>query len=388
MKVGSGTSIAVVAPSPILTVTVEPDGDIHLHAGGQGFWVARLAARLGPEVTLCAAFGGETGTVLRPLIAAEAIKIWEIATDARNGAYIHDRRSGARRVVAQTRGTSLSRHTVDDLYGAAFATGMRAAVTVLTGTDPAGLVPSGFYSRIARDLGSNGRAVIGDLTGAELDAAVSGGLMLLKVSADSLVAEGRTTSAEDSIISWMQMVSGAGARHVIVTRGAAPALALLDGELVAAAPPQTTPNDERGAGDAMMAALAAALSARSSLVDALRHGIAAGAMNVTRSGLGTGRPEAIDLIAEHVQVTQVSAAADTAQHTSMPALPPCEGRSRYRRMATAVAGAKGATDVGEFCHSRRPSPIAHRRHADADAWSGRLAGAERADVRECRPLGA
>ena len=349
MKVGTGTSIAVVAPSPILTVTVEPDGDIHLHAGGQGFWVARLAARLGPEVTLCAAFGGETGTVLRPLIAAEAIKIWEIATDSRNGAYIHDRRSGARRVVAQTRGTSLSRHTVDDLYGAAFATGMRAAVTVLTGTDPAGLVPSGFYSRIARDLGSNGRAVIGDLTGAELDAAVSGGLMLLKVSADSLVAEGRATSAEDSIISWMRMVSGAGARHVIVTRGAAPALALLEGELVSAAPPQTTPNDERGAGDAMMAALAAALSARRSLVDALRHGIAAGAMNVTRSGLGTGRPEAIDLIAEHVQVTRVAVTADTAQQTSMPALAlvrsPATGTTAIASEATAVAGVKGATDV-------------------------------------------
>ena len=319
MEVGTGTSVAVVAPSPILTVTVEPDGDIHLHAGGQGFWVARLAARLGPAVTLCAAFGGETGTVLRPLIAAEAIKIWEIATDARNGAYIHDRRSGARRVVAQTRGMSLSRHTVDDLYGAAFATGMRAAVTVLTGTDPAGLVPTGFYSRIARDLGSNGRAVIGDLTGAELDAAVSGGLMLLKVSADSLLAEGRATADQDSIISWMRMVSGAGARHVIVTRGAAPALALLDGELVSAAPPQTTPNDERGAGDAMMAALAAALSARRSLVDSLRHGVAAGAMNVTRSGLGTGRPEAIDLIAEHVRITPVSAAAATTRQTSTPA---------------------------------------------------------------------
>jgi 1-phosphofructokinase len=330
MEAGTGTSVAVVAPSPILTVTIEPDGDIHLHAGGQGFWVARLAARLGPEVTLCAAFGGETGTVLRPLIAAEAIKTWEIATDARNGAYIHDRRSGARRVVAQTRGASLSRHTVDDLYGAAFATGMRSAVTVLTGTDPAGLVPAGFYGRIASDLGSNGRTVIGDLTGAELDAGVSGGLLLLKVSAESLAAEGRTATDEDSIIGWMRKVSRAGARHVIVTRGAAPALALLDGELLAAAPPQTTPNDERGAGDAMMAAIAAALSAQRSLVDALRHGVAAGAMNVTRSGLGTGRPEAIDLIAEHVQVTAVSAAADDAQRTSMPAL---SLRSRATRRA-------------------------------------------------------
>lgn len=48
--------IAVFAPSPLLTITIELATDrpeVHLHAGGQGFWVARLAATLGAEVTLC-----------------------------------------------------------------------------------------------------------------------------------------------------------------------------------------------------------------------------------------------------------------------------------------------------------------------------------------------
>ncbi len=319
MEAGARTDISVVAPSPMLTVTVEPDGDIHLHAGGQGFWIARQAARLGASVTLCAAFGGETGTVLKSLISAEAIPIWEIAADGRNGAYIHDRRSGARQVVAQTRGSNLSRHAVDDLYGAAFATGMRAAVTVVAGTDPAGLVPPGFYGRIARDLAANGRTVIGDLTGAELDAGVSGGLTLLKVSAETLAAEGRAALDDDGIIGWMRTASGQGARHVIVTRGAAPAVALLDGSLMTAAPPQATPNDARGAGDSMMAAIGAALAAGGSLIDAFRHGVAAGAMNVTRSGLGTGRREAIDALAEHVRVTAVAPDPSGAGTTSTPA---------------------------------------------------------------------
>jgi len=305
------SDIAVVAPSPVLTVTVEPDGDIHLHAGGQGFWVARQAARLGPKVTLCAAFGGETGMVLRPLMAAEAITTSDVMSDAWNGVYIHDRRSGTRHVVAQAPGAKLSRHAVDDLYGAAFAAGMRATVTVLTGTDPAGLVPAAFYARIARDLESNGRTVVADLTGAALDAAISGGLTLLKVSAQELEAEGGCeTQDERSIIGWMQGVSRAGTENVIVTRGAEPAIALLNGRLITAAAPQTTPNDERGAGDSMLAAIAAALSGRRSLVDALRHGVAAGAMNVTSSGLGTGRPEHIDVIAEHVQISRVAARTD------------------------------------------------------------------------------
>jgi hypothetical protein len=33
--------------------------EVHLHAGGQGFWVARLAKRLRADVVLCCALGGE-----------------------------------------------------------------------------------------------------------------------------------------------------------------------------------------------------------------------------------------------------------------------------------------------------------------------------------------
>jgi fructose-1-phosphate kinase PfkB-like protein len=50
----------VFAPDPLLTVTVEAgsDGDeIHLNAGGQGFWVAQMIANLGVGVSLCGPVG-------------------------------------------------------------------------------------------------------------------------------------------------------------------------------------------------------------------------------------------------------------------------------------------------------------------------------------------
>jgi 1-phosphofructokinase len=56
--------LAVFAPSPIVTVTVEEAAagrpEINFHPDGQGFWVARMAARLGASVVLCAAVGGES----------------------------------------------------------------------------------------------------------------------------------------------------------------------------------------------------------------------------------------------------------------------------------------------------------------------------------------
>jgi hypothetical protein len=45
--------ITVFAPSPVLTITIESGvarDEVHLHAGGQGFWVAQLAATLGASV--------------------------------------------------------------------------------------------------------------------------------------------------------------------------------------------------------------------------------------------------------------------------------------------------------------------------------------------------
>ncbi|MDO9590149.1 MAG: hypothetical protein Q7J04_03290, partial [Microcella sp.] len=47
--------IVVFAPAPQLTVTVEAEGkheSVHLHAGGQGVWQARMLTEMGCTVTL------------------------------------------------------------------------------------------------------------------------------------------------------------------------------------------------------------------------------------------------------------------------------------------------------------------------------------------------
>ncbi len=80
--------VAVFAPSPQLTVTVEDlDGepDVHLHAGGQGFWQSRMIAALGVDAVVCATFGGETGRVLRTLLEGEHVDLRARQVAARNG---------------------------------------------------------------------------------------------------------------------------------------------------------------------------------------------------------------------------------------------------------------------------------------------------------------
>ena len=300
----------MLGPSPVLTITVEPGAGrpaVHLHAGGQGFWVARLAATLGAHVTLCCALGGEPGHVLRSLIEAEPITLRNAPARAPNGVYIHDRRGGERVEIVNVEGTPLDRHASDALYGIALAAGLDADVTLLTGCQPSDLVEPDLYRRLARDLRRNGKVAIADLTGPPLHAVLEGGVELLRLSEEELVAERYAgTDTLEELVAGARRLHAAGARQVLVSRADAPALLIADGDrpsetLLAA--PRFEALDPSGTGDSMFAATAVGLARGSSVLDALRLGMAAGALNATRRGLGTGTREEIERLAAHVSVS-------------------------------------------------------------------------------------
>src|SRR5690606_7136285 len=111
-------------------------------------------------VTLCAPFGDDTGRVLRTLIEAEGVRVRAVDIHGANGAYVHDRRSGEREEIAQSPTTELTRHEIDDLYGAALMAGLEAQVTVLTGPTPGEQFPADFYRRLAADIHTNGGRIV------------------------------------------------------------------------------------------------------------------------------------------------------------------------------------------------------------------------------------
>lgn len=312
----AGGRIAVFAPSPLLTVTVEPGSDrpeVHLHAGGQGFWVARLAATLGADVVFCCALGGEPGRVLRGLIEAQSLTLRAAGARTPNGVYIHDRRSGNRVEVVNVDSRPLHRHAADELYGIALAAGLDADLTLVTGCRPADLVGSDVYRRLVSDLRANGRRVIADLTGPPLRAALEGGVELVRLSEEELVREGYAAGKElPELAAGGRALHDAGAANVLVSRASAPAVLIGDGQppgLVELAGPAFEALDHAGTGDSMFAATGVGLARGMGMIEALRLGMAAGALNATRRGLGTGTREEIERLAAHVTVRPVQAAA-------------------------------------------------------------------------------
>lgn len=298
---------AVFAPSPLLTVTVEQDmsgeAEVHLHAGGQGFWIARMIVALGVDACLCAPLGGEAGLVLRSLVEAEGVTVASGASTRANGAYVHDRRDGEREVVADMPPAVLSRHEVDALYSATLAAGMAADVAVIGGPASPEMLPVDVYRRLAADLRSAGADVVADLSGDTLTAALEGGVTVIKVSHSDLMEDGRLTDDDpETLLATMHELAREGAQHVVLSRGADPTMALVDGEPLEIAGPGMQRVDHRGAGDSMTAGLAVALAHGEDLRSALRLAAAAGTANVTRKGLATGQRQVIEQLARRIAV--------------------------------------------------------------------------------------
>jgi 1-phosphofructokinase len=306
-------SLTVFSPSPLLTITVEAAGtprqEIHLHAGGQGFWVARMAALLGCKVSLCCALGGESGAVLRALIARENVELLSVDCAEPNGVYIHARRDGVREQLARTESKRLSRHEADELYGLALSAALDAGVALLTGVDPPSVLDSEVYRRLAGDLRSNGVRVIADLAGSSLKAALAGGVDLLKISEEEVLGEALASSAGVAdLLEAMDRLHRSGAQTVLVSRAEEPALVLdgSSGTYLELTGPRVETLEPRGTGDSMFAALGASLASGQELQAALRLAMAAGCLNATRHGLGTGTRQQIEQLSRHIEIGELT----------------------------------------------------------------------------------
>lgn len=307
-------SVVIFAPSPVLTVTVEDiegTADIHIHAGGQGVWQARMLRALGASVTMCGVFSGETGRVAQHLISDEGVRVLSVAGQGSSGAYLHDRRGGERHILAESPGDRLTRHELDELYGLTLQAGMEAGTVILSGTGREDAVPPDMYRRLAADLGAAGCTVVADLAGERLTAVVAGKPAVIKMADDEIVASGRAAGTDrDEIIEAMHQLAREGAATVIVTRAHLPSLLLSEGAVSEIHVPELQSVDTSGAGDSLTAGVTAVLADGGSVHDAVVLGTAAGAQNVTRHGLGTGEAEAIRQLALLVRIVPLDEAGD------------------------------------------------------------------------------
>jgi 1-phosphofructokinase len=307
-------TVTVFAPVLHLTVTVESGAsesdEIHIHPGGQGFWIARMLKHLDERPLLCGPQGGETGRVLMGLLGQFGMDTSTVEIAQATPAIIQDRRSGDREPIAESPNVNLARHEIDDIYGRFLDRAMASAVAVVTGQSHE-IFPIDFYRRLGHDLSSAEVCVVADLHGPELWAFLEGGpIDVLKVSDEDLECDGllgNADAADEECLATLARLHSSGARAIVLSRQHKTALARDGDDLYRANAPELHPADHRGAGDSMTAGLTSGTRRGLDFIGTLRLACAAGAANVTRHGLGSAEEGLIPELAERTNVEAIRA---------------------------------------------------------------------------------
>ncbi|MCD2441765.1 hexose kinase [Agromyces sp. SYSU K20354] len=261
--------ILTVTPNPAEDLTWHVDrlrpGDTHRvdagasRAGGKGINVARVLAAEGHDVLALSTAGGATGAGLAEDLERSGLRhvLVPVAGETRRSIAIVDEASGDTSIFNE-RGADLSPVEAADLLAEAARLGRAAAVAVISGSLPPGLEPDAVAALVA-ELIAAGVAVVVDTSGPGLLAAARAGATVLKPNRDELAA----VTGESDPVAGARVLLDAGASVVVVSLGAE-GLLVLDATDAArgirARLPKPLHGNATGAGDAAVAAIAAALA--------------------------------------------------------------------------------------------------------------------------------
>jgi 6-phosphofructokinase 2 len=332
-----GASSAGQSAAAVLTVTVNPALDVsmaieHLvpdhkmrahdcrrEAGGGGVNVSRALRRLGVPSTSFVVVGGSIGSELVSRIGAAGLDVveFDIADTTRESVAITETCTN-RQYRVTVEGPTIEDPSV--LLRSIVDAATTARMVVLSGGLAPGLPPD-FYAQVIAHVGPHTTTIV-DSHGPGL-AAAAGSATIIKPSQRELAAlVGWEPSTADEIERAARQVLAAGSvEAVVASRG--PSGALLAAREMAPVwfrPPAVRPVSAVGAGDSMVAGIAASLLAGSDLVEAVRRGVAAGTAAVLTPGSQLCDSADVEWLADQVSVTPAA---------STPAVRPARSESRH-----------------------------------------------------------
>jgi fructose-1-phosphate kinase PfkB-like protein len=262
-------------------------------AGGKGINVARALKRLDVPVVATGLAGGRTGTRIVEELTAEAIlnDFVRIKEESRTSTAVVDPTGNTYTEINEW-GPRVSPGELEVLLEKLHYLARGADYVVFAGSLPRA-VEEGFYGEAIRDLHRRGVRVVLDTEGDPL----------------RLGIDAEPEDEEDFSMA-LDAISEIGARNVqITTDNGCFALLREDRNLrrLRAEAPLLEPVSVVGAGDALLAQYLAARLEGSSVEDALRLGVAAGAASVLEVGAGRFDPREAARLAPAVRVDELAA---------------------------------------------------------------------------------
>jgi 6-phosphofructokinase 2 len=298
--------MSTAPPAPVITLTLNPALDVttsvdrvvsrhklrcaapRVEAGGGGVNVARAILALGGAATPIYTAGGLPGERYRVIMHHEGMPGVPISIggETRESLNVTDREKGQQyRFVLP--GPALTGEERDRCLAAVASSLSPGGYLVMSGSLPPG-TPDDFVADVARVAHAHGSACAVDVSGPALAAAVDAGVDLIKASLRELCdLTGSTLATEgEQDAALRHLLERSAVTTIIVTAGSDGATLATRAGIIRA---PAFPVEERsavGSGDAFLAAFVLRTVQGRSPLDALRAGLAAGAVMAAEVGTG------------------------------------------------------------------------------------------------------
>lgn len=319
--------IRTVTLNPALDQTIQLDalvrGQVHraqavrFDPGGKGVNVASCLSDWNLATVATGLLGADNAAPFETLFAAKGIedRFVRVPGETRTNIKLLEISGDGVTTDINLPGPFVGRAALDQVR-AQFTTVVEGDIVVLSGSLPASL-PHDTYRDISRDLRTAGARVILDASGpalAEVLTASQDALpFCIKPNRHELEAwVGRPLEEPAAVLAAARSLLGLGMSLVVVSLGVQGALFVSGEGFLHAAPPALERGSSVGAGDAMVAGLAAALTAASDLEATARLATAFAAGKLRHSGAHLPDRETILGLAALTEITQALAWAGSA----------------------------------------------------------------------------
>jgi 1-phosphofructokinase family hexose kinase len=280
---------------------------LHIDYGGKGFNVSRALEALGQRSVALGFLGGGAGVKIA--LGLEELGISVDAVDIRgetrtNVSIVSE--ADKRHVKVNEFGPIVTQVEQETLLDKVQTLARPGDWWVLGGSLPRG-VPDDFYAKIVNRVQLRGARVLLDAAGAPLKHGCEALPYLVKPSlSQALELTGLSPTEGEDIGVVLAAVHELGAKTVVVTLGEDGAAAFDGADAWLVEPPKVEVYSTVGASGALMAGLIWGLSQKFSLDEALRWGVAAGAVSASREGTAVARRGAVEPFVQAVTVSPLS----------------------------------------------------------------------------------
>ena len=306
--------LLIITPNPALDRTmvfpglrlgaVQRTDDVVVAAGGKGLNVARAARTLAQTTLVCAPLGGLTGEMVARLAEAEGIAgRWSRqGAETRTCILLVDPEGGDATALNES-GPVFTANDWESFRAMTLSAACESQLCLLSGSLPRGVTPAAL-GELLGELGSVGRRVIVDTSGAALTAALAARPYGVKVNGAELGAalgRGEVTDIADASMALAEL-RARGVELAAVSLGSRGAIVADATGTWWACPPPINVLSSVGCGDSLLAGMSAGLLRGLALPDVLRLGVACGSADALTIGGGRLDLAEVERLMELTQV--------------------------------------------------------------------------------------